>query len=60
MKLTKQIDAKSICTKGLYDEDLSVETKESFYNFKKEPDWKQCVYNLLISSSIGNLLKITI
>ena len=50
MKTTKQIDTKFIFTKGLYDEDISVVTEESFYNFKKEPDWKQCVYNLLISS----------
>lgn len=49
MTNTKQINVKSILAKGLYDEDLVVMIEERFYSFKKEPDWKQCVYNLLIS-----------
>ncbi len=49
MTNTKQIDTKSIYTTGLYNEEISVTTHEWFYNLKKEPDWKQCVYNLLIS-----------
>ena len=34
---------------GLYEEDLSIRTNDQFHTLKKEPYWKQRVYNLLIS-----------
>lgn len=48
MTNTKQID-KVLVTEGLYGEGLTVVTDKRFYNFKKEPNWKQCVYDLLVS-----------
>ncbi len=34
---------------GLYDERLLIFTDDKFYNSKHDPNWKQSVYNLLIS-----------
>lgn len=34
---------------GLYDERLAIYTDDRFYNSKHDPNWKQSLYNLLIS-----------
>ncbi len=54
MTNTKQINTICITLEGLYGEELSVITKGSFYDFKKESNWKQCVYHLLISLEDAN------
>ncbi len=54
MTNTKQINTIGMTLEGLYGEDLSVITKGSFYDFKKESNWKQCVYHLLISLEDAN------